>query len=341
MSQRGGANGVGDLFFPCITIFTGKNIFVAHLDFSGQPFFPKHQHKKMPPSTSCQVSTNAVALFLDMMRGDDASLEKQKYCVTAMQNLAEFSEWSVIHATVTTAGGVGTVVNAMNKHAKDFTIQRDSCKLLEKIATRSDAGVAAVLAAGGLDAVQHAVLTHRYLLDALPLLELLSSAKQTEVKMKLPCSAKRAQEKSTKNAKEAKEAKEPTKAALIAQLKQLDEQQLGWVFGEVGSDFHKFNGGLLDALRLFLQSYYMECDSPLKKLDEHVGKYANCHNNPDEYYASSSESEPEEEGGEEKDKKGADDAGGSTVDDIFGPSDPDDDDSDSEPEPERKRPKLA
>ena len=207
--------------------------------------------------------------------------------------------------------------------------------MLEKIATRSDAGVAAVLAAGGLDAVQHAVLTHRYLLDALPLLELLSSAKQTEVKMKLPCSAKRAQEKSTK---EANEAKEPTKAALIAQLKQLDEQQLGWVFGEVGSDFHKFNGGLLDALRLFLQSYYMGCDSPLKKLDKHVGKYANYHNNPD--YAS--EPEPEEEGGEEKDKQGADDAGGSTVDGIFGPSDPDDDDdSDSEPEPERKRPKLA
>ena len=150
-------------------------------------------------------------------------------------------------------------MNATNKHAKDITIQRDSCKLLEKIAARSDAGVAAVLAAGGLDAVQRAVLTHRYLLDALPLLELLSSAKQTEVKMKLPCSAKRAQEKSTKNAKE------PTKAALIAQLKQLDEQQLDWVFGEVGSDFHKFNGGLLDALRLFLQSYYMGCDSPLKK----------------------------------------------------------------------------
>ena len=292
----------------------------------------------MPPSTSSQVSTHAVALFLDMMRGDDASLDKQKYCVTAMQNLAGFSEWAVTHAIVTTAGGVGTAVNAMNKHAKDFTIQRGSCKLLEKIAARPGAGVAAVLAAGGLDAVQHAVLTHRYLLDALPLLELLSSAKQTEVKMKLLRSAKRAQEKSTKNAKEAKEAKEPTKAALIAQLKQLDEQQLGWVFGEVGSDFHKFNGGLLDAVRLFLQSYYMGCDSPLKKLDEHVGKYANYHNNPD--YAS--ESEPEEEGGEEKDKKGADDAGGSTVDDIFGPSDPDDDDdSDSEPEPERKRPKLA
>ena len=129
-----------------------------------------------------------------------------------MQNLAGSSEWAITHAIVTTAGGVGTVVNAMNKHAKDVTIQRGSYKLLEKIAARSGAGVAAVLAGGGLDAVQHAVLTHRYLLDALPLLKLLRSAKQTEVKMELLRSAKqtgvkRAQEKSTKNAKEAKEAK--------------------------------------------------------------------------------------------------------------------------------------